>query len=132
MRMAMADAGVELEAIDYVNAHGTGSLIGDQVEYDAMREVFGRRFPEVWLNSTKAITGHCLAAAGVIEAAATLIQMNEGFLHATCGLEYPIGDDGRFVGPRTVTADCRVALSNGFAFGGINTALVIERGWRSA
>jgi malonyl-ACP decarboxylase len=132
MRVALADADVQPEDIDYVNAHGTGSVLGDQVEYEALQDVFGSRFPHVWLNSTKAIIGHCLTAAGVVEAAATLIQMNEGFLHATCGLEHPIGDDGRFTGPKAVQADCRIALSNGFGFGGINTAVVIERGSRSA
>lgn len=126
MRMAMADAAVEPADIDYINTHGTGSVIGDAVEYDAMRELFGERFPRIWLNSTKAITGHCLTAAGVIEAAAVLVQMNEGFLHATVGLKDPLGEEGRFVGASSKQVDCRVALSNAFGFGGINTSLVVE------
>jgi len=131
MRMALADAGIAAEEVDYVNTHGTGSVLGDQVEYDALKEVFGHHLPQVWLNATKAITGHCLTAAGVLEAAATLIQMNEGFLHATDGLEHALDDKGRFTGQKAVQADCRIALSNGFAFGGINTSVVIERGSRS-
>jgi malonyl-ACP decarboxylase len=127
MQNALADAGVAPSDIDYVNTHGTASAVGDPIEFDALREVFGAHFPDVWLNSTKALTGHCLTAAGVVEAAATLIQMNDGFLHPTCGLEHPLGEGGRFVGPASVEAKCRFALSNGFGFGGINTAIVIER-----
>lgn len=127
MTNALADAGVRADEVDYVNTHGTGSIAGDQAEYDAIREVFGARFPRVWLNATKAIAGHCLSAAGVVEAAAVLIQMNGGFLHRTPGLEHAIGSEGRFVGPETIDAPVRLALSNSFGFGGINTSLVIER-----
>jgi len=126
MRAAMADAGVLPADVDYVNTHGTASLLGDQVEFDALTDVFGNHFPGVWLNSTKALTGHCLTAAGAVEAAATLIQMNEGFLHPTAGLENPLAAGGRFTGPSSVEAHPRIALSNSFGFGGINTSIVIE------
>ncbi|HEX4019706.1 MAG TPA: beta-ketoacyl synthase N-terminal-like domain-containing protein [Acidobacteriaceae bacterium] len=126
MRMAMTYAGVLPSEVDYVNTHGTASVLGDQVEFDALSNVFGDHFPNVWLNSTKALTGHCLTAAGALEAVATLIQMNGGFLHPTAGLENPLAAGGRFVGPTAIDATPRIALSNSFGFGGINTSVVIE------
>jgi malonyl-ACP decarboxylase len=127
MRAALTDAGVDVGAVDYVNAHGTGSVLGDAVECEAIRNVFGERFPKVWLNSTKGITGHCLTAAGIVEAVAVLIQLTRGFLHPNAGLVDPIDADARFVTAESQTVGCRTALSNGFGFGGINTALVFER-----
>lgn len=127
MRAAVIEAGVTTAQIDYVNTHGTGSSVGDAVEYQALRDVFGDRLTSVWVNATKAITGHALTAAGVIEAVAVLTQMAEGFLHPTVGLEHPLGSGARFVGPVAVAAPCRLALSNSFGFGGINSALVFER-----
>jgi malonyl-ACP decarboxylase len=126
MRLALADAGVEAADVDYVNTHGTGSIVGDAVEAEALAEVFGDRLPDVWINATKALTGHSLTAAGVVEAAAVMLQMAGGFLHGNPSLDNPIGP-GRWVPAAGSQATCRLALSNSFGFGGINTAVVIER-----
>ncbi len=126
MRLALADAGVEAEDVDYVNTHGTGSIVGDAVEAEALAEVFGTRLPDVWLNATKALTGHGLTSAGMVEAAAVVLQLAGGFLHGNPVLDHPIGP-GRWVPAAGAQAPCRRALSNSFGFGGMNTAVVIER-----
>jgi malonyl-ACP decarboxylase len=126
MHAAMAAAGVGTGEIDYVNAHGTGSALGDDTECAALRRVFGDRAAEVWVNSTKSMVGHCLTAAGVVEAVATLLQLNGGFVHPNPELRRPIDSTLRFAGQTAVAARCRTALSNGFGFGGFNTALVLK------
>jgi malonyl-ACP decarboxylase len=118
-------AGVGPEAVSYVNAHGTGSALGDEVELRALRRAFGGAFSRPWVNSTKALTGHCLSAAGVVEAVATIVQMREGFVHPTVGLEDPIDPTFRFVGPCAQPAEIRFAVSNGFGFGGFNTSVTL-------
>ena len=78
-----------------------------------------------WLNSTKSLTGHCLAAAGVVEAAATIIQMQQGFVHPNAGLKEPLDYEGRFVGAQSEDTAIPFALSNSFGFGGINTSILL-------
>jgi malonyl-[acp] decarboxylase len=118
-------AGVEPGAVSYVNAHGTGSALGDEVELRALRRALGGAFSRPWLNSTKALTGHCLSAAGVLEAVATIVQMRGGFVHPTVSLRDPIDPAFRFVGPRAQPAEIRFAVSNGFGFGGFNTSVTL-------
>ena len=124
MENALVDAGVSAEDIDYINTHGTGSQLGDEVEANAIRRVFGGR---PWINATKGLTGHAIFAAGLIEAVAVLVQLSEGFLHPNRNLETPIEPELRFVGSSRADTSCRVALSNAFGFGGINTAVVFEK-----
>ncbi|MBI3688119.1 MAG: polyketide beta-ketoacyl:ACP synthase [Actinobacteria bacterium] len=111
--------------VDYVNAHGTGSPLGDDVEAAALRAVFGPDRPGPWINSTKALIGHCLCAAGVVEAIAAVVQMRGGFVHANPNLDESIAPDLRLVGRRAEPAEVRVAVSNGFGFGGFNTSVVL-------
>lgn len=127
MRLALEAAECPLETVTYLNAHATSSVLGDRVELDAIKKVFGRQIKNVLVNATKGMTGHCLQAAGVVEAAATLIQMRNGFLHPNLNLEQPIDDECQFVGPFACEKLVDVAISNGFGFGGINTSLVIKR-----
>ncbi len=126
MSSAMRDARVPSSTIGWVNAHGTGTPLNDVVETKAMKLVFGERAREVPLVSTKALTGHCLGAAGAIEAIATVIALNAGIIPQTlnfrgydpeCDLEYCHGGK--------VDASAVVALSNSFAFGGNITSLVL-------
>jgi 3-oxoacyl-[acyl-carrier-protein] synthase II len=126
MRLALADAGLPPQAISYVNAHGTATDHGDIAETTATHAVFGERMP---ISSLKSYTGHTLGACGALEAWVTLEMLREGWFHPTlnldnvdprCGaLDYLTGDGRRI--------DGEFAMSNNFAFGGINTSLVIRR-----
>ena len=126
MADALTAAGVAREEVGWVNAHGTGTPLNDVVESTVMKLVFGERAGEVPLVSTKPVTGHCLGAAGAIEAVATLLSLNAKTIPQTlhfrgrdpeCDLDY-CHDSSR-------PTDCRIALSNSFAFGGNITALVL-------
>jgi 3-oxoacyl-[acyl-carrier-protein] synthase II len=127
MREALERASVDVSQVGWVNAHGTGTPLNDVVESNAMKLVFGERAPLIPLVSTKGMTGHCLGAAGAIEAVATVIALNRNIIPQTlnfrgrdpeCDLEYC------HAGSRTT--DCTVAMSNSFAFGGNITALVLS------
>ncbi|MCX7920828.1 MAG: beta-ketoacyl-ACP synthase [Clostridia bacterium] len=128
MTGALGEAGLKITDIDYINAHGTSTPLGDITEVNAIKKVFGSRTGEVWINSTKGLTGHCLYSAGVVEAIAVIIQMKENFLHPNLNLYTPIDNECRFCNRQIVEAEVRTALSNSFGFGGINTSVVIEKG----
>jgi 3-oxoacyl-[acyl-carrier-protein] synthase II len=128
MREALLSAGVETGQVGWINAHGTGTPLNDVVESNAMKLVFGDRVAHVPLVSTKGMTGHCLGAAGAVEALATVIALNRRVIPRTlnfrgrdpeCDLDYCHD------GPRS--NDCHVAMSNSFAFGGNITSLVLSR-----
>jgi malonyl-ACP decarboxylase len=123
---ALDAAGLAPRDVQYVNAHATGSALGDDVECAAIRRAFGEHSGDVWINATKAFTGHCLSAASIVEAIATLIQLNGSFVHANPRLERPIDAHLRFAGTEAVDARCGVAVSNAFAFGGFNTCVVLR------
>lgn len=127
MMSALEAAKLPPSAVGYVNAHGTSSPLGDRTEAEAIRRVFGIG-GEVRVNATKGLVGHCLGAAGVVEAVATLVQLNRGFLHPNRNLEHPVADGIRFVGGHAESTGARVALSNGFGFGGFNGTLVLSGG----
>jgi 3-oxoacyl-[acyl-carrier-protein] synthase II len=127
MREALERSAVDVSQVGWVNAHGTGTPLNDVVESNAMKLVFGERAPLVPLISTKGMTGHCLGAAGAIEAVSTVIALNRNIIPQTlnfrgrdpeCDLEYC------HAGSRPT--DSRVAMSNSFAFGGNITALVLS------
>ena len=127
MRGALHHAAVPAAEVGWVNAHGTGTPLNDAVESRAMKLVFGDRAPLVPLVSTKGLTGHCLGAAGSVEALATIISLNEGVIPQTLnfrGADPECDLDYCHAGARPSTA--RVALSNSFAFGGNITTLVIS------
>ena len=128
MREAIARSGIRAEDIDYINTHGTSSPLGDDVEISAIKKVFDNNLSNVWINSTKGLTGHCLYSAGIVEAIATIVQMREGFLHANANLDNTIDDECRFCSAEKTAASVETALSNSFGFGGINTSLVIKKG----
>lgn len=126
MSSALAEARIDPGEIGYINAHGTASVIGDQTEVKALREVFGERLRGIRLNSTKSLTGHCLTAAGAIESVASIIQMSRGFLHPNRNLERPIDDGIHFAGAEAEPCSFSACLSNSFGFGGINSSIVIQ------
>lgn len=126
MRLALADARLAPARVQYVNAHATATVVGDACESRATLEVLG---PDVAVSSTKGLTGHTLGACGAMELAFTVAMMRDGFLAPTTNLEEPGPDcaplDYVRNGPRQARVD--VAMSNNFAFGGLNTSLVIGR-----
>ncbi|HEY7432647.1 MAG TPA: beta-ketoacyl synthase N-terminal-like domain-containing protein [Streptosporangiaceae bacterium] len=120
---ALADAGLRAGEVDYVNAHATGSRLGDRAEAEALHQVFGRARPLV--NSTKELTGHCLAAAGLIEAIATVLQLRDGFCHPNPNLAQPEDTRLAYAGRQPAVGRLRAAVSTSFAFSGINAAIAI-------
>ncbi len=125
MKNAICRAALDPDDITYVNAHGTGSPLGDCTELRALRRALGRSFTRIWVNATKALTGHCLCAAGVVEAVATVLQMAGNFVHPNINLRQAIDPDCRLVGARAEVAKIDFALSNSFGFGGFNTSIVL-------
>lgn len=124
MRLALADAGLAPADVGYVNAHGTGTKRGDAAEALAIRAVFGAHTPAV--SSVKGVTGHLLAAAGAVEAAATALALRRGVLPPTHNLDDPDPEcdlDHVRKAPRETATG--VALSNSFAFGGHNVSLAL-------
>jgi len=117
MRAALRVAGVEASAVDYVNAHGTGSVLGDETEARSIGTVFGPR-SSLRVNSTKPLVGHCLSAAGLIELIATVAQANAGACHPNPNLDTPLDPELALVGRSAEAHPIRTALSNSFAFGG--------------
>ena len=113
--------------IDYVNAHGTSTPVGDVTEIKALREVFGERIPPV--NSTKSLTGHSLGATGAQEAIYSILQMNNGFIAESANIEEidPDVADAPIVRSRIDNVHIGRALSNSFGFGGTNATLVFQR-----
>lgn len=126
MALALEQAGVERAEVDYVNAHGSSSELGDQTELAAIHQVFGAGIERLEINSTKGLTGHCLSAAGVVEVIAVLAQAGSGFIHVNANLDEPVDDRFRFVRERALRRRFRYALSNSFGFGGINSSVVVE------
>jgi 3-oxoacyl-[acyl-carrier-protein] synthase II len=126
MRQALADAGLEPDAVGYVNAHGTGTPQNDRAEALALRRVFGEG--GVLVSSTKSLVGHTMAAAGSVEAAATILALQHGLLPPTASLEHVDPDVPFDCLPGVARpADVGAALSNSFGFGGQNVSLVFEK-----
>ncbi len=128
MANALKSAGVSPEAVDYINAHGTGTPINDRVETIAIKRFFGKKSESIPVSSIKSALGHCLGAAGAVEAVATILALYHGVLPPTLNYQEPDPDcDLDYVPNEARVADIQVALSNSFAFGGNNTTLVFGR-----
>jgi len=127
MRRALEDAGLAPEDVGYVNAHGTATRLNDPAESHALHRVFSRAIADVLVNSTKAMTGHALGAAGGIEAIATVLSLANGLVHRCVNLDDPDPEcDLPF--PRQNTPLRRLAaISNSFGFGGHNAVLALVR-----
>lgn len=125
--MRQALAGLGNTKIDYINAHGTSTPVGDMVEINAVREVFGADFPP--LSSTKSLTGHAQGAAGVQEAIYSLLMLEHGFLAASANIEEldPEAGDAPVLRQRVDNAKLNCVLSNSFGFGGTNASLAFKR-----
>jgi len=128
MRNAIRDAGLNPEDVDYINAHGTSTQVGDVAEVAAVKSVFGAHAEKLAMSSTKSVTGHLLGAAGAVEAIFSMLAVKEGVLPPTINLDNPDeGCDLDFVPHTSRQSDARVALSNSFGFGGTNGTLIVGR-----
>ncbi len=128
MKAALKDAKISPDDIDYINAHGTATGLGDIAETMALKEVFGERAYKIPINSSKSIMGHLLGAAGSAELAATALQICNSKIHPTINLDYPDPDcDLDYVPGAARDVEIDYALSNSFGFGGHNTSIVIRK-----
>ncbi|MHA1108029.1 MAG: beta-ketoacyl-[acyl-carrier-protein] synthase family protein [Alphaproteobacteria bacterium] len=128
MRQALADAAMAPGEVDYINAHGTATTMNDRTEAAAIRMVLGEQAGAVLVSSTKSMHGHCIGAAGALEAAATLMALGEGVVPPTINHDQPDPAIGLDVVPNTAReAPVAAALSNSFAFGGLNAVLAFRK-----
>jgi 3-oxoacyl-[acyl-carrier-protein] synthase II len=128
MQMALEDAGIRPEEVDYINAHGTSTDLNDKYETQAIKTIFGAHGYKVAISSTKSMTGHLLGGAGGVEAAYTVLTMQRGVIPPTINYENPDPEcDLDYVPNVCRTAEVRTAMSNSFGFGGTNATLVFRR-----
>ncbi len=126
VRQALASAQVSIEEVDYINAHGTSTPLGDVAETKAIKAVFGKRAYEIPISSTKSMIGHMMGATGAVEALACVMSIQEGIVHPTINYETPDPEcDLDYVPNKARRAEVRVAVSNSFGLGGQNAVLVL-------
>ena len=128
LRMALADAGLNVDDVDYINAHGTSTDVNDRVETLAIKRVFGEHAYQIPVSSTKSMMGHLIAAAGATELIVCLLAIRDNVLPPTTNYETPDPDcDLDYVPNAAREARCDTAVSNSFGFGGQNITLVASR-----
>lgn len=128
MRDALDDAGLPSDSVDYVNAHGTGTRLNDKTEVEALTQVFGAHLKKLPVSSSKSMFGHCLNAAGALELVVTALALREGVLPPTLGFREADPECAIDCVPNQARpAAIEVAISNSFAFGGLNAALVLKK-----
>jgi len=124
----LADAGVNPDEVDYINAHGTSTPLGDKAETVAIKKVFGAHAKKLAVSSTKSMTGHLLGAAGGLETAICALAVYEGVLPPTINYQNPDPECDLDYVPNTARqAPLRCVLSNSFGFGGTNGCLILKR-----
>lgn len=127
MRLALKDAGMNPDDIDYINAHGTSTPAGDKGETEAIKNALGDHARKVMISSTKSMTGHLLGAAGGVEAVFSILAMQHGVVPPTINLDDPDPECDLDYVPNTARqAEVRVAMSNSFGFGGTNGTLIFK------
>jgi nodulation protein E len=128
MAMALQDGSIPASEVDYINAHGTGTHVNDSMETAAIKGVFGAHAGELSVSSTKSLHGHVLGGTSAIEAVATVLAVREGVLPPTANFEEPDPECDLDVVPNASREKkIRFALSNSFAFGGLNAVLAFRR-----
>lgn len=127
IRGAVRDAGLALDAVDYINAHGTGTAANDKTESAAVADVFGPHADRLMMSSTKSMHGHLIGGTGAVELLACLMALQDGIVAPTIGYEEPDPECALDVVPNTAReAKVKVAMSNAFAFGGLNAVLALK------
>jgi len=125
MEMALRDAGIEKNQVDYLNAHGTSTPVGDIMETDAVKRVFSDHSKKLWVSSTKSMTGHTLGAAGAIESVFSLMAIHSNTVPPTINLDNPSeGCDLDYVPGAAREKEVRYVMNNSFGFGGTNATLI--------
>jgi len=128
MSMALSDAGMDLNDIDYINAHGTSTLLNDKSETAAIKTVFGKQAYKIPVSSTKSMTGHLLGASGALEAVICVQVLNKGILPPTINYETPDPECDLDYVPNTARkARVKNVMSNSFGFGGHNATIILSR-----
>ncbi len=128
MAMALDDAGIAPDEVDYINAHGTSTPLNDKLETMAIKTVLGAAAHKVKISSTKSMTGHLLGAAGPVESAGCMLMMEQGFIHPTINYEHPDPEcDLDYVPNTAIEYPVKVVLKNSFGFGGHNASLVFRK-----
>jgi nodulation protein E len=128
MAGALRDAGVAGEQVGYINAHGTGTLANDKTECAAVADVFGPHADRLMISSTKSMHGHLIGGTGAVELLACIMAVRDGVIAPTIGYEEPDPECALDVVPNEAReAEVEVALSNAFAFGGLNAVLALRR-----
>lgn len=128
MKMAIRDAGIAPEEVDYINAHGTSTPVGDRSETIAIKRAFGDHAYKLAVSSTKSMTGHLLGAAGGVEGVICGLTLKHGIIPPTINLEHPDPEcDLDYVPNEARRADVRVTMSNSFGFGGHNATIIMKK-----
>lgn len=128
MQGALADAGINREEVGYINAHGTGTAANDKTECAAVADVFGTHADQLMISSTKSMHGHVIGGTGAVELLACIMALRDGVIAPTIGYEEPDPECALDVVPNEARdAQVDVALSNAFAFGGMNAVLALRR-----
>jgi len=128
MTAALKRAGISASDIDYINAHGTSTQIGDEIELGAVERLLGNETSKVSMSSTKSSTGHLLGAAGAIEAIFSILAIRDNIAPPTINLENPSVETAIDLVPQKARKrDINVALSNSFGFGGTNASVIVRR-----
>jgi len=128
IKMALKDAGANLDEIDYINAHGTSTSVNDKVESLAIKQVFGEQAYKIPVSSTKSMMGHLIAAAGATEVIFCLLAMRDGVVPPTTNYDTPDPDcDLDYVPNVAREVQCNTVLTNSFGFGGQNIALLLRQ-----
>ncbi len=128
MKIALKDAGVNPQDVDYINAHGTSTPLGDLAETTALKTAFGEHAYDIAISSTKSMTGHLLGAAGGVEAIFSLLSSRDGIIPPTINLDNPgDGCDLDYVPNTAREMDVNIAISNSFGFGGTNGSLIFRK-----
>ncbi len=128
IKLALADAGISTEEVDYINAHGTATPLNDVVETRGIKLAFGKKAYEIPISSIKSMIGHCLGSAGAIEAVAAILSLDEGIIPPTINYTTPDPEcDLDYTPCKARENEMRIAISNSFAFGGNNVCLVFGK-----
>jgi len=125
---ALEMGGTHPEEIDYINPHGTSTVLNDKVETRMIKGVFGKQAYHIPISSTKSITGHLMGAAGGVEAISILLALEKGIIHPTLNYEFPDPEcDLDYVPNEAREKEVRIALSISAGFGGVNSAILIKK-----